>query len=279
VTDYAELDRQWSRVWGRAFPDVNDLSDFHPERQVITSAPFEDVLAAAGAGPDLVAFTTVWTHPQARGEEPAPPLDTLDRWEHTGTERNARGLADSFDAHFWVTTEVSRSSLPRIAAACDEVIITDHTCSWALAPLRADSELFVAAEIRDRIAVELNGSAPPRPAPATLLPASERQAAGAPAMLLPAAERQPFDTPGQLSPDAVHPTPVAPAVYRARDKRGGIDVGTVLDGPRVSLPASVFKQAPHYDLCESARGFNGLDGDPGPCDCWKSYARAEEGKP
>jgi hypothetical protein len=261
VTDYAELDRQWSRVWGRAFPDVNDLSDFHPERQVITRAPFEEVLAAAGAGPDLVAFTTVWTHPQARGEEPAPPLDTLDRWEHTGTERNARGLADSFDAHFWVTTEVSRSSLPRIAAACDEVIITDHTCSWALAPLRADSELFVAAEIRDRIAVELNGSAPPRSAPATLLPASERQAAGAP---------------GRLDPDAVHPAPGAPTMLRTRDKRGGIDVATVLGGPRVSLPASVFAQAPHYDLCESARGFNGLDGDPGPCDCWKSYARPEE---
>jgi hypothetical protein len=246
VTDYAELDRQWSRTWGRAFPDVDDLSDFHPERQVTTNAPFADVLAAVGAAPDLVAFTTVWTHPQARGEKPAPPLDTLDRWEHTGTDRNARGLADSFDAHFWVTTEVFRSSLRRITAACDTVIITDHTCSWALAPLHADSELFVAADIRDRIAAELGGVTPPRLAPATLNPAVVRPPAGAPATLL------------------------------TREKRGGIDVTTVLDGPRVSLPAAVFTQAPHYDLCESARGFNGLDGNPGPCDCWKSYARPVE---
>lgn len=249
MTDYAELDRQWSHMWGRAFPDVNDLSDFHPERQVTTNAPFADVLAAVGAGPDLIAFTTVWTHPQARGEEPAPPLDTLDRWEHTGTERNARGLADSFDAHFWITTEVFRSSLPRITAACDDVIITDRTCSWALAPLHADSELFVAASIRDRIAVELDGALPPRPAAATLLPASERQTAGAP---------------GRLNPDAVRPTPVAPAVFRVRDKPGGIDVTTVLDGPRVSLPATVFKQAPHYDLCESARGSTAWTAIPAP---------------
>ncbi|PYY32260.1 hypothetical protein [Curtobacterium sp. MCBD17_030] len=276
MTDYAELDRQWSRMWGRAFPDVNDLAAFYPERQLTTNAPFADVLAAVGAGPDLVAFTTIWAHPQARGEEPAPPLDTLDRWEHTGTERNARGLADSFDAHFWVTTEVSRSSLPRIAAACDEVIITDHTCSWALAPLHADSELFIAANLRDGIADELGGVTPPPLAPATLLPASERQAAGAPATLIPASERQPAGAPGRLDPDAVHPAPGAPTMMRTRDKRGGIDVTTVLDGPRVTLPAAVFKQAPHYDLCESARGFNGLDGDPGPCDCWKSYARPVE---
>lgn len=261
MTDYAELDRQWSRMWGRAFPDVDDLSDFHPERQVTINAPFADVLAVVGAGPDLVVFTTVWIHPQARGEEPAPPLDTLDRWECTGTERNARSLVGSFDAHFWITAEVFRSSLTRIAAACDDVFITDHTCSWALAPLHADSELFVSANNRDRIAAELNGVVPPPPAPATLLPASERQPAGAP---------------GRLTPDAVRPAPGAPTMLRTRDKRGGIDVATVLGGPRVCLPASVFAQAPHYDLCESARGFNGLDGDPGPCDCWKSYAEPVE---
>ncbi len=263
MTDYAELDRQWSRMWGRAFPDVDDLSDFHPERQVTTNAPFADVLAAVGAGPDLVAFTTVWTHPDARGEEPAPPLDTLDRWEHTGTEWNARGLADSFDAHFWVTTELTVRTLPRIAAACDNVIITDGSCSWALAPLHADSELFVAANIRDRIADELNGTPPPALATAS-------------ATLKPATERQPTGAPARLNLNVARPARGVPGTLMSRNRLGGIDVTTDVTGPRVALPASVFRQAPHYDLCESARGFNGLDGDPGPCDCWKSYAEPME---
>lgn len=262
MTHHAELDREWSRVWGRAFPDVDDLSDFHPWRQVTTNAPSDDVLRTVGAEPDLVAFTTVWTPPAARDEPLVPPTSVLDGWQHTGTDRNARGLADSLDAHFWVTTDVPRSVLPRIAAACDNVIITDSTCAWALAPLHADSELFVAADVRERIAKELDGATPPPLAPATLLPAPERQPTG---------------RPGQLNPDVIRPAAGVPAVMvRARDGRGGIDSTTVLTGPRVSLPASVFAQAPHYDLCETARGFNGLDGDPGPCDCWKSYARTED---
>ncbi|MGW8431052.1 hypothetical protein ACWGJ9_08010 [Curtobacterium citreum] len=257
MTDYAELDRQWSRVWGRAFPDVDDLSDFHPWRQVTTNTAFDDVLRAVDAEPELVAFTTVRTLPAARADALVPPTSVLDGWRHTGTDRNARGLADSLDAHFWVTTDVPRSALQRIAAACDNVIITDSTCSWALAPLHADSELFVVATARARIAKELDGATPL--VPATLLPASERQLTG---------------SPGQLNPDVLRPGAGTPTVMpRARDRRVGIDATTALTGLMVSLPASVFAQAPHYDLCESARGFNGLDGDPGPCDCWKSYAQ------